>query len=114
MLREWRKTKVPLTILDDYIDESPTLIKIDIEGYELEALRGATELLKLRPKLAIEVHVDLIKQGGGSADEIFKYVGLHGYEFWIQMGANDEPRRYCGELLGNCHSEQIHLYGFPL
>ena len=45
---------VQLVKLDDVIDESPTFIKMDIEGSELEGLWGAREIIrKHSPVLAI-------------------------------------------------------------
>lgn len=51
-----RVTMVPAVSLDEYFQgkEPPSFIKLDIEGEELSALRGAEELLKQhRPKLAV-------------------------------------------------------------
>jgi FkbM family methyltransferase len=47
----WEEVRV--TTLDDYARESPRpdLIKIDVEGYEFEVLRGALELLRNQPPL---------------------------------------------------------------
>tara|TARA_A200000113_G_C8862423_1_gene353724 strand:+ start:985 stop:2031 length:1047 start_codon:yes stop_codon:yes gene_type:complete len=53
-------TKIKVTSIDSFIseiDEMPTLIKMDIEGAELNALLGAKELLKKeKPKLQISVY----------------------------------------------------------
>ena len=52
--------EVPLTTIDDFCTKRnvvPTLIKIDIEGFELHALRGAKETLaQHRPAVLIELH----------------------------------------------------------
>lgn len=52
--------QVPVTALDDFIRQhslQPDIIKIDTEGFELEILRGAQEMLSnQRPVLFLEVH----------------------------------------------------------
>jgi FkbM family methyltransferase len=43
-----------VTTIDSFTDEKPTFIKMDIEGYELSALKGAKEVIsEQKPKLAI-------------------------------------------------------------
>ena len=54
-------TPVRLMTLDSLysqdVSEPPTLVKIDVEGYEAEVLRGARRLLQeARPTLLIELH----------------------------------------------------------
>jgi FkbM family methyltransferase len=47
-------TEVPCRTLDDVLgDDPPDFIKMDIEGAELEALKGAAHLLRRGPSLAI-------------------------------------------------------------
>ncbi len=48
---------VDVVRLDDALRSvQATLIKIDVEGHELEVLKGAAQILQTRPKLDIEVH----------------------------------------------------------
>jgi FkbM family methyltransferase len=104
--------RVPMVCLDSYKHLKPTLIKIDIEGYEIDALEGARQILESRPKLAIEVHVDMLPRYGHIADELFKYVNPQVYDLWLQLGGI-APRLYQGEKLSDQHMDQVHLYAIP-
>ncbi len=56
-INEHGNIRVLVKKLDDLITEPVTFIKMDIEGFELAALKGATALIKKnRPKLAICVY----------------------------------------------------------
>lgn len=79
------KIKVNVVKLDDEIKEPATFIKMDIEGYEENALIGCTEIIKkYHPKLAICVYHDYnqlykIPELINSIDSTYKfYLRYHG------------------------------------
>ncbi len=72
--------------LDSLITEGrlpkPTVMKLDIEGAEILALRGATDLLggPSRPRaLFIEVHDNLLSGFGSSPEEVHGLLEKYGY-----------------------------------
>lgn len=69
--------------LDSYIssNDPPTVMKIDIEGAELKALRGAKTLLdRMMPELLIEVHPEYISDMGGTHEELIDLLTTVGYD----------------------------------
>jgi FkbM family methyltransferase len=70
-------TKVKVVRGDRFVNELAedtwTLVKLDVEGYELRVLRGFQSLIK-RPKTAflVEVTDAWLREAGGSAKELFE------------------------------------------
>lgn len=61
--------------------ENITFIKMDIEGWELKALKGATNLLKeQRPKLWMEVCNSHLKRTNTTEEELYDYIYSIGYK----------------------------------
>jgi hypothetical protein len=64
----------------DYFGTIPTAITMDVEGAELEVLKGATALLETHPKLWVSVHPDLMERDYNTTpDELFAYLDRFGY-----------------------------------
>jgi FkbM family methyltransferase len=58
----------------------PTVVKIDVEGYEFKALGGMRDLLDW-PEVAIvaEVNDSMLRRAGDSADSLFELLSSHGF-----------------------------------
>lgn len=75
--------RVAVRTLDDILDElerTPSLVKIDTEGYELEVLRGASRTLARRIPLVIEIHPPQLGLSGGTEAELIGLLQGGGYK----------------------------------
>lgn len=89
--------KVPVVRADDYADKKPTVLKIDVEGFELEVLRGATEILKTLPSLHIELHPDLMSRYGYKVEDLLDLISTD-YNLWLQTDPFSIPAPYNREF----------------
>jgi hypothetical protein len=73
--------RVHVVTLDSFVEQHnivPTLVRMDVEGYETEILKGMKMVLKQRPKLLIEVHPHLMDQA--RLQGMFALIAGAGYE----------------------------------
>jgi FkbM family methyltransferase len=86
---------VEMTTVDREVDALglvPDVMKIDVEGYEYEVLRGAQALLRTRkPVLCLELHLDLLERRGISPIELVANLQSHGYRFRSCVGRPLDP-----------------------
>jgi FkbM family methyltransferase len=102
---------IDMVPLDDYIGLKPTLLKIDVEGYEVEVLKGARTILDTRPKLAIEIHTQLLGRYASTLADLLGHIPLKEYKCWVQWSDEQFPEPYDGsrEIV-----TRIHLFAIPL
>jgi FkbM family methyltransferase len=69
--------------LDEYVAQGeppPTIIKIDVDGFEMHVLRSARGcLVRHRPRLWLEVHPEFLKAQKNSADNVLNFLRDIGY-----------------------------------
>ncbi|MEY3456973.1 MAG: hypothetical protein RL215_130 [Planctomycetota bacterium] len=58
------------------------LLKLDVEGYEMEVLRGATELLPYVDCIYVEILDHTLRRFGSSAEELKRHLKDAGFSCW--------------------------------
>jgi len=77
------KTTIQTVILDNYIKEKnipqPDFIKLDIQGYELEALKGAKKAMNYAKYIFIEVSFEEFYVGQPLFHEVVSFMAEHNF-----------------------------------
>lgn len=79
-----RRMRVTVDTLDDIVKRSGLatvdLIKVDVEGAEMQVFQGAvTTLRTFHPHLWFEVNLDALRRGGSSAAGLLEFLAEQGY-----------------------------------
>jgi FkbM family methyltransferase len=92
--------QIQMTSIDEECERLkfyPDVLKIDIEGYEYEALLGATGLLKsASPIICLELHLDMLERRGIKPRLITDQLTSNNYRFFSCLGQPLEPRDVYG------------------
>jgi FkbM family methyltransferase len=75
---------VPIEVkaLDELISEKIDLVKIDVEGAEMNVLKGMNGLLQnFKPDIIIEVDEEHLKRFGNTATDLFSFLENIGYKY---------------------------------
>jgi len=83
--KETEHIRVPIGRLDTLLEKQsltpPALLKLDLQGYELEALKGATVTLQQCSHLLLETVFDREYEGEPLFEEIWIYLRKQGFHF---------------------------------
>jgi FkbM family methyltransferase len=80
-----RDEEVRITTLDRFFSRHAAtirLVKLDLEGAEVRALRGASELLASGPDLIVELEPSHLRRQGDSAEELVRLLEAAGYQIY--------------------------------
>ena len=83
--------RTPVTALDSHLIDLPRLrmIKVDVEGMELDVLRGATELMKkFRPGLYVE------NDRPDKSEELIEFLRAHNYRAYWHLPSDFNPENF--------------------
>ncbi len=84
-VEEIEKLEVDIVRLDSVLAnellESPCLLKLDLQGFEMEALKGATETLKRCDYVLLETALKTMYEGEALFDEIYDFMRNANYRF---------------------------------
>ncbi len=68
------------SILTELADRKVQLVKLDVDGFECDVLRGATAMLReVRPIFVMELAPYVLEERGTSLDQLLSYFIPHGY-----------------------------------
>jgi FkbM family methyltransferase len=99
--------------LDDLAAElgiKPNFIKIDVEGFEYQVLRGAANILATTPAVFVEVHTLNLPRYGYAFEDLWKLIDPELYEISSQREDYEQPTRYTGR---SSPGERVHLFFKP-
>ena len=101
--------KIKVHKLDDWIGSANivkvNLIKIDVEGFEMNVLKGSLETLKThRPVFFIELDDNNLKMVGASAKVLVEFLEINGYSV---VNAETDERVTGSSNFENCHYDII-------
>jgi FkbM family methyltransferase len=105
--RKIKKVKVKAMTLDAYCKKHQvkniTLMKIDVEGAEMQVLKGAKNTLKkFEPDLIMEVVDDTLGKNQSSKNELLKFLSNLGYQSYAFTAAGLIPYQ-SGDLQRTCN-----------
>jgi FkbM family methyltransferase len=90
------------------------LLKIDVEGYEVEVIRGAANTLKRTEAVLLEYSPAFLKECGHEPDELLNILGEEGFNPYLVRSAGLEPvaldrLKQCDPALASGHRWQVDL-----
>ena len=86
---------VPVETLDQHADlvEPPALLKLDVQGWEIEVLRGGQRTALARFKaILVETSHETLYHGGPQAEDVTRFMRAHGFRWRRRVDELHHPR----------------------
>jgi FkbM family methyltransferase len=86
------------SMLSEHADRKVQLVKLDVDGFECDVLRGATAMLRdARPVFVMELAPYVLEERGSSLDQLLSFFLPNGYVFYDEQTEKPLPAS-AGEL----------------
>jgi hypothetical protein len=80
------------SVLAEHPGRTVQLVKLDVDGYECDVLRGARSMLStMRPVFVMEIAPYVLVERGSSLDEFLSFFLPNGYKFYDERTENPVP-----------------------
>jgi FkbM family methyltransferase len=80
------------SVLNKCADRKVQLVKLDVDGFECDVLRGATSLLReARPIFVMELAPYVLEERGATLDELLSHFIPNGYHFYDERTQKQLP-----------------------
>lgn len=94
-LKKGKQRKIEVTTLDSLLAEDPSgvpdLVKLDIQGFELEALKGAKTLLGRTELFVLEVSLYHFFENTPVLSAVIEFMAVRGYDLYDILDAVRRP-----------------------
>ncbi len=108
-----RSVTVPLRTLDDLLgDERVSFLKIDVEGHEIEVLKGAAKVLESAPNLDLEIHCAMFDDPAQAVKDTLELIGSQRYQLHWQVSFDGTPTAHTAHTTPEYVAQypNIHLF----
>lgn len=101
---------VTLDGLAESLKLAPSLLKIDVEGYEYEILEGSRSVLATNPAIFIEVHTLTLPRYGRKFQDLWTFIDPDKYNIFIQDEDFKTPEPFSPTY---APTSRVHLFFCP-
>ena len=111
-LAEQGELEVPLARLDTAMRgealEAPVLLKLDLQGYELEALRGAAETLARTQHVLLEIGLQQMYEDEPTFEDVYAFLTTAGFRFVCPVSILRDDRGRISQMDALFESRRQH------
>lgn len=107
--------EVDVLPLDQLAEEYgfPALLKVNVEGFEGQALKGAERILRQSPKIMIEVHVEWVARYGSSVNKVIDLLNVSSCDVWVMPYPSEEVVSWSGKAFEEYPPPKFTLFLLP-
>lgn len=115
LVAKGKKIQVPVKTIDSIANgRKVNFLKVDVEGFELEVLRGAKEVLKDRPAMDLELHISYFDDPLKEIRAILDLIDLDHYRIFLQLDVDgpilEQNQPYENLDLAIASRDNVHMY----